>query len=62
MKFIQTMALAAILGLPLAACEQQGPFEEAGEKIDETAEDVGNAVEDACEDVKDAAGAEDKDC
>ena len=53
--------LAAVL-LALGACEQQGPFEEAGENIDQAAEDAGNAVEDACEDVKDELGAEDEDC
>lgn len=46
----------------LAACEQKGPAEELGEKIDNAATDAGNAIEDACEDVKDAAGAKDKDC
>ena len=45
-----------------AACDQQGPTEELGESIDETAEDVGNAVEDACEDIKGAANAKDEDC
>ena len=46
----------------LAACEQKGPAEELGENIDEATKDVGNAIEDACENVKDAAGADDKDC
>lgn len=63
MKTTRMLALAALLAsLSLAACEQQGPFEEAGEKIDEATEDAGNAVEDACEDAKEALGAEDKDC
>lgn len=46
----------------LAACEQKGPAEEFGEKIDNAATDVGNAVEDACEDIKDAADAKDRNC
>jgi PBP1b-binding outer membrane lipoprotein LpoB len=62
MKSIKLIAIALAAALALAACEEQGPFEEAGEKIDDATEDVGNAVEDACEDVKDAANAEDKDC
>lgn len=33
----------------LAACEEKGPFERAGEAADETARDVGRAVEDATE-------------
>ncbi len=62
MKYVKTTLLMMLLGLAVAGCEQKGPFEEAGESIDEAAEDVGNAAEDACEDVKDAAGAEDTDC
>ena len=63
MKTTRMMALAALLAsLSLAACEQKGPFEEAGEKLDNAAEDAGNAVEDACEDAKDALGTEDRDC
>jgi predicted small secreted protein len=63
MKTTKLLFLAALLSsLSLAACEQQGPFEEAGERIDEASEDAGNAIEDACEDAKDALGAEDKDC
>ncbi|KAA9132709.1 hypothetical protein F3N42_05710 [Marinihelvus fidelis] len=64
MKNIRMMLTLSVFlaAFSLAACEQQGPFEEAGEKIDEAAEDAGNAVEDACEDIKDAAGAQDKDC
>lgn len=60
---IYKLLIAAILTAFIAiACEQKGPAERAGEKLDEAAEDVGNAVEDACEDAKDAAGAEDTDC
>jgi len=31
----------------LAACEEQGPAEEAGEAIDDSVEGAGDAVEDA---------------
>lgn len=54
-----TLAMTAMLAV---ACEREGPAERAGEKIDETVEDVANAAEDACEDAKDAAGAEDDEC
>jgi predicted small lipoprotein YifL len=30
----------------LAACEEQGPFEEAGENVDDAIEDAQDAVED----------------
>lgn len=44
------LAIALGLGAPLlAACEDQGPAEEAGEAIDETGEEAGEAVEDAGE-------------
>jgi hypothetical protein len=44
------LAWAAVLvplAAALAACDDQGPAEEAGETIDDTAEDAGDAVEDA---------------
>lgn len=59
LTFILTLMVSAWL---VTACEQQGPAERAGEKIDEATEDIGNAVEDACEDIKDAANADDTDC
>lgn len=53
----------------VAACESDGPMEDAGEAIDDAADsisdagnDLGNAVEDACEDAKDSVNAEDSDC
>ena len=36
--------LAAAFMLTAAACEQKGPAEKAGEKIDEAAEKAGDAV------------------
>lgn len=36
----------------LTACEEQGPAEEAGERIDEAVEDTGDAAEDAAEEVE----------
>lgn len=37
----------------LAACEDQGPMEEAGENIDQGVENAGDAAEDAGDDVED---------
>jgi hypothetical protein len=54
--------LLAIFTFGVVGCEQQGPAEKAGEKLDDAITDTGNAIEDACEDVKDEMGAEDKDC
>lgn len=44
-------ALAVSLSLGLSACAQDGPVENAGEKIDEAAEDAGDAVEDVVEEL-----------
>ena len=60
-----TAALFAVTG-----CDSgDGVAEQAGEAMDQTAEnikqaatDAGNAIEDACEDVKENATAEDTDC
>ncbi|NND45415.1 MAG: hypothetical protein HKN58_08830 [Xanthomonadales bacterium] len=62
MKMFKTMLLVFAAAFFLQACEQDGPFEDAGEDIDQAVEDTGNAIEDACEEAKEAAGAEDKDC
>lgn len=50
MKLSNTIAavlLGSALMITLSACEEQGPLEEAGEKIDDTVEDAGDAIEDA---------------
>lgn len=38
----------------LAACQDQGPMEEAGENIDEGIEEAGQAIEEAGHDIEDA--------
>lgn len=46
----RVFGLLAALGLfapALIACEDQGPAEEAGEAVDESAEELGDTVEDA---------------
>jgi hypothetical protein len=42
---VLTLAFGAIAVVP--GCREKGPAEEAGEAIDEAAENVGDAVEDA---------------
>lgn len=56
--------IAAIFGLvfALAACTEQGPMEEAGEQLDEAAQEAQNAIEDSCENIKEGMNAEDEDC
>jgi len=51
--FILSIFLA--FTLVVAGCNNEGPAEKAGEKIDETVEDVGDAVEDAGDEIEDAA-------
>ncbi|MDX1460331.1 MAG: hypothetical protein R3348_04685 [Xanthomonadales bacterium] len=62
MRKLKIPVLIAAALLALTACEDEGPFEQAGEDIDQSIEDARNEVEDACEDVKEELGAEDKDC
>lgn len=56
--------IVAILGLvfALAACTEQGPMEEAGEQLDEAAQEAQNVIEDSCENIKEGMNAEDEDC
>lgn len=51
---------AMLVVLPLWACEKQGPFERAGERVDKTVENARNGgptlknrVDDAADDVRD---------
>lgn len=41
------LLLLTISSTAIAACEEQGPAENAGEQIDEAVEDVGDDIEDA---------------
>lgn len=50
MKINETIAaalLASTLLFVLPGCDDQGPLEEAGEKIDDGVENTGDALEDA---------------
>ncbi len=48
------VAMAVALLLNLAACEKDGPMEQAGEKVDNAIENAGDAIENAGDNVKDA--------
>lgn len=52
-SIIQFIAMILLFALLTSACEQQGPAERAGEKIDETVEKVGDSAEDAVDKVGD---------
>ena len=47
------IALFSALSLTLVGCEQEGPAERAGAKLDEAVEDGTQSVEDAVEDAGD---------
>ena len=50
MKLSETIAATLLVSafmITLSACKEQGPFEEAGEEIEDAVEDVGDAIEDA---------------
>ena len=46
-KTIATALLLSTLIIPLAACDRDGPLENAGEEVEDAVEDAGDAVEDA---------------
>jgi len=47
------LILFALGSIGIVACDSQGPAEEAGENIDETAEDVGDYYDDTTDDLED---------
>jgi len=53
MNKIHLSAFLIVASLMLAGCEQQGPAEQAGEKIDRGMENSKDAVSDAVEDAGD---------
>ena len=44
---IPATVVAFTAALALSACDEQGPAEQIGESIDESAEEIGDAVKDA---------------
>ena len=53
-KTLATFAGIALLAISLGACEQQGPAERAGEKVDEAVEEAGESMEKAGDKMKEA--------
>lgn len=53
-KILATIASILFAGGLLAACEEQGPAEQAGEQIDESVEEMGDSMEDAGDEMEDA--------
>lgn len=62
---LKTLTLPALVlgtALALAACsDDDGPLEEAGEELDETADEIEDAADDAGDDLEDAADDADPD-
>lgn len=62
---VSTLAKAAVvvgLGFTLMACDNEGPMEKAGKKVDQAATDTQNVIEDKCEDIKSDLNQKDTDC
>lgn len=55
MKKLTLALLMAMMMGGLAACDNQGPAEEAGESIDESMESAGESIEGLGEDIEEAA-------
>ncbi|RUR28634.1 hypothetical protein ELY33_13525 [Vreelandella andesensis] len=55
MKKLAVALLMALMMGGLAACDNQGPAEEAGENIDESMEDAGERLEEMGDNIEDAA-------
>ncbi|MEZ5934428.1 MAG: hypothetical protein R3F54_21290 [Alphaproteobacteria bacterium] len=53
-KKLLAMLAVGSFALALAACEEQGPAEQAGEAVDNAVEQAGEAVEDAGDAAKEA--------
>ncbi|TVS09000.1 MAG: hypothetical protein EA423_00645 [Phycisphaerales bacterium] len=53
---ILATAFAGACCMCLTACQEQGPAEQAGERVDEAAESAGEAVEDAGEAIQEGTG------
>ena len=51
-KRILATLFSACLLMGVAACQEKGPAEKAGEAIDDAASDVANKAEDAADDIK----------
>lgn len=52
----QTLVIPSLLlgSMMLAGCPEDGPVEEAGEKVDEAVDEAGDKLDDAADEVKEA--------
>ncbi len=58
LNILKAPLLVLLLGVgtvSLTGCEQDGPLEETGEKLDRAADDLGDAADDAADELEDAA-------
>lgn len=57
MKITKVLSVLVILMLAftLAACEQEGPAEQAGEEVDEAVEEAGDTMEETGDAIEDKA-------
>ncbi|MDP3535314.1 hypothetical protein P8S55_13305 [Halomonas sp. M1] len=53
-NLVMALLMAMMVG-GLAACDNQGPAEEAGESIDESMESAGESIEEMGENIEEAA-------
>ena len=53
MRNALSIAALVLTGILAAGCSNDGPFEEAGEEIDDAVNDVEESVEDAADEVED---------
>lgn len=49
---VMLVCVGLLLGPALVACEEQGPAEKLGERIDETVEKAGDKVEEAADKIE----------
>ena len=52
-RISMVLAVIVISLFPLG-CREKGPFEKAGERVDEAVDDTGDAIEDAGDEVEDS--------
>ncbi len=53
MRLMSAGMLATAVTFGVAGCEEKGPMEKAGERMDDALEDAGDAIEDAGEKIED---------
>ena len=54
-KTTMTMALTAVVGLILVACDNDGPAENLGEQVDDAISDTQDRLENAADEAREAA-------